>query len=243
MLVQTITTRRTVGKEKSGGGQFGRRDSLAKLAASVVQRHKEGAPITRPQFIEVMLRAAIALQGIREPSVSIAFRQFAEKTLSGKIMKPPLSQFPRGLILCGGVVRDVLLSRRKTLREAFERFGASEIAFQRLAQLLKLCDETFTAKHVASIYALSRSPVADFRSKEATAGLHYVEFCEAVVRLSMGWRNQRTGHLPGEKRPFPPQLQVGQSIKEKRLAARVEAFLQKVGERMKPSIMNNSSLT
>merc|ERR1711865_607334 len=116
MIVQTITRRKSVVRHDASWSQ--------RRKFRVHQLTREGGPMTRPQFVEVLLRAAVALRG-REPSTSGAFRKFAEKVLSGRIMQPPLSPFSRGLSLKAGVVRDTLLARRKPLRQAFDRFGSN----------------------------------------------------------------------------------------------------------------------
>jgi len=231
MIVQTITRRKNAIRNDATWSQ--RRKQL------VVQRTREGAPITRPQFVEVLLRAAVALRG-REPSTSVALHKFTERILAGRIMQPPLSSFPRGLALNAGVVRDALLARRKCLRQAYERFGMNETSFQRLAQLLKLCDRCFTAKHVASIYALSRWPIK-YASPHDGSTLNYDEFSEAVARLALIW--QPTVGLamvsnPGAIRACPPQPQVGKPVNQKAVAARLEAFLERLAERMKPTVVS-----
>lgn len=230
MIVQTITRRKNAIRHDATWSQ--RRKQL------VVQRTREGAPITRPQFVEVLLRAAVALRG-REPSTSVALHKFTERILAGRIMQPPLSRFPRGLALNAGVVRDALLARRKALRQAYDRFGMNETSFQRLAQLLKLCDRAFTAKHVASIYALSRWPIK--YASAQTVPLNYDEFSEAVARLALIW--QPTVGLamvsnPGAIRSCPPQPQVGKPVNQKAVAARLEAFLERLAERMKPTVVS-----
>lgn len=230
MIVQTITRRKNTIRHDATWSQH--RKQL------VVQRTLEGAPITRPQFVEVLLRAAVALRG-REPSTSVALRQFSERILAGRIMRPPLSPFPRGALLKAGVVRDALLARRKSLRQAYERFGSNETSFQRLAQLLKLCDRCFTAKHVASIYALSRRPIKCANPQSST--LDYDEFSEAVARLSLVWQpNVGLAMVsnPGTARACPPQPRVGEPVNQKRVAARLEAFLERLTERMKPTVVS-----
>lgn len=230
MIVQTITGRKNTIRNDATWSQ--RRKQL------VVQRTREGAPITRPQFVEVLLRAAVALRG-REPSTSVALRQFSERILAGRIMQPPLSPFPRGLLLNAGVVRDALLARRKSLRQAYERFGSNETSFQRLAQLLKLCDRCFTAKHVASIYALSRRPIKCASPQSST--LDYDEFSEAVARLALIWQPNAGLAMvsnPGTVRACPPQPQVGEPVNQKKVAARLEAFLERLTERMKPTVVS-----
>lgn len=259
MLVQTIAYRRqsaSRGASKATGQGVGvgvgggalpvdeKMRALAKRAAAIEQRTKEGLPLSRVQFIEVMLRAALALRA-SQPA-ALAFRSFADKILVGRIMQPPLSKFPRGLAVQVGAVCDTLLARRKTIREAWERFGSSENAFQRLAQCLKLCDRSFTAKHVASIYALSRRPQVTCASNTGVliggGGLAYDEFCEAIARLAMIWRHgSRVGlFLPGDNPPWPPQPQVGRPVRQKAVAARLEAFLAKLQERMKPARVYSS---
>lgn len=230
MIVQTITRRNKQVKRDASWSQ--------KRKFAVVQRTREGAPISRPQFVEVLLRAAVALRG-REPSTSGALQKFAHTILAGRIMRPPLSAFPRGLALKAGVVRNTLLARRKSLRQAFERFGSNETSFQRLAQLLKLCDRSFTAKHVASIYALSRRPIKHPSPQSSTLNLD--EFSEAVARLALIWQPTVGGAIisnPGTVRACPPQPQVGQPVNQRGVAARLEAFLERLTERMRPTVLS-----
>jgi len=236
-LVQTVAARGYPSRELSGGGSGRRGSTLGKRAAAIEQRTREGAPLTRPQFIEVLLRTALALRTSHDTSTSKAFRRFSEKILLSRVMLPPLSPFPRGLTQQVGDVSDTLLARKKTLREAWERFGGSENALQQLSQLLKLCDRNFTAKHVASIYALSRRPHADTTPTGKTVrGLGYDEFCEAIARLALIW--QRSHLLPGEQPSpvWPPQPKVGQAVPQQKIASRIEAFLAKLAERMRPAI-------
>jgi len=243
MLVQTITNRKQEDRAGQGGTASQRR------AAEVAQKQREGAPVTRPQFIEVLLRAAIALKK-KEPSASVAFRRFADELISARIMQPPIAPFPRGLAMGVGEVCDVLLARRKTLREAWERFSSSEVAFQRLAQLVKLCDRTFTAKHVQSVYSLVRKPNPDFRpslGQRGGQGLRYQEFCEAVARFALVWKRS-SGNMssqPGSRDDtssrelWPLHAQVGRPVREKAIAARLELFLDRLAERMRPSVQTN----
>jgi hypothetical protein len=227
MIVQTITRRKHNIRRDATWSQRRKFD--------VVQATREGGPINRAQFVEVLLRAAVALRG-RELSTSRAFQKFTDKILVGRIMQPPLSPFPRGLALKAGAVRDILLARRKSLRQAYERFGSNETSFQRLAQLLKLCDRSFTAKHVASIYALSRRPVKYPTAQSST--LNYDEFSEAVARLALVWQPTAGGFGSGAVREIPAQPKVGEYVNQKAVAARLEAFLERLTERMKPSVVS-----
>eukprot|EP00928_Gymnodinium_smaydae_P008345 TRINITY_DN13037_c1_g2_i1.p1 TRINITY_DN13037_c1_g2~~TRINITY_DN13037_c1_g2_i1.p1 ORF type:complete len:1391 (-),score=172.68 TRINITY_DN13037_c1_g2_i1:106-4278(-) len=237
LLVQTVTKRRVPSSGATGGtGQ--RRTSLARRAASLQQRTQEGAPITRPQFIEVTLRAALVLRGRQTDSTALAFRAFADKVLRARIMQAPLTPFPRGLVLQVGEVCDALLAHRKILREAWERFGGSEGAFQRLAQLLKMCDRAFTAKHMASIYALSRRPKVECISASAqTRGLAFDEFCEAILRLALIARKPaRPGEESHGTPTWPPQPVPGRPVRQRAVAARLATFVARVAERMRPAV-------
>mmetsp|Transcript_105697 Transcript_105697/g.187978 ORF Transcript_105697/g.187978 Transcript_105697/m.187978 type:complete len:1306 (+) Transcript_105697:40-3957(+) len=241
MLVQTIMNRDPKQDAAKGGTASQRR------AEEVAAKQREGMPVTRPHFIEVLLRAAMALKK-GEPSASVAFRRFADEVISARIMQPPLAPFPRGLAMGVGEVCDVLLARRKTLREAWERFSSSEVAFQRLAQLVKLCDRTFTAKHVQSVYALVRKPNPDFKpepGKRGGQGLRYQEFCEAVARFALVWKRSSGSmgsHMGSRDTASPRNLwplhaQVGHPVREKAIAARLEYFLDRLAERMRPSVL------
>lgn len=203
----------------------------------------EGNPLTRPQFCEVMLRAAISWGD--DLSASAAIRLFADEIVAGHLLQPPLAPFPRGLALRPGDYNDALQNSSRTLKEAWERFGYSSVAFQRLAQLVRLCDRSFTAKHVASIYTLAKVPVVDDRVSTAgdTRGLSYSEFLEAVGRLAMVWSRsswmpaccpQEDGSMRGRR--WPPQPQAGVPVKERVLAQRLQAFVQRLAERMRPSV-------
>lgn len=237
IMVQTITHPHQTGRKLRHG-----RPELVRHAAMVEQQTIEGAPISRPQFIEVMLRASILLFG-NMPSTSQIFRRFADEIISGRIQQAPLAAFPRSLKLMQGEYMETLQAHRDTLQEARERFGANMNAFQRLAQLLKLCDRQFTAKHMASIYACARRPVVDFRSKEAHRGLGYDEFCEAVSRLAMVWQPSKgPSAMPGTKRMWPAQPVCGQPVHQRVLAARLKPFLAKMAERMRPTVRTNPSI-
>jgi len=192
----------------------------------------ETLPLSRPQFLEVLLRAALVLDS--RASVADAFQSFADRIITRRVMLPPLSPFPRGLTLVVGEYQDTLLARRKTIREAWERFGCSLNAFKAMAQLLKLCDRSFTAKHVQSIFALAKRPTPDCRASRGRPGLSYEEFCEALTRLALVWR--RTAPSDGESRDFPPQPTEGRPVRQRIFAARMEAFLAKLAERMKPTL-------
>lgn len=203
----------------------------------------EGNPLTRPQFCEVMLRAAISWGD--DLSASAAITLFADEIVAGHLLQPPLAPFPRGLAQRPGDYNDALQNSSRTLKEAWERFGYSSVAFQRLAQLVRLCDRSFTSKHVASIYTLAKVPVVDDRVSTAgdTRGLSYSEFLEAVSRLAMVW--SRSGRMPAccpqedgsmRGRRWPPQPQAGFPVKERVLAQRLQAFVQRLAERMRPSV-------
>jgi len=209
--------------------------SLQERAATVVERHREGAPITRSQFIEVLLRAAVAVRG-RELSAVVCIRTFVKRVLLGRIMQPPLSPFPRGLLKQAGGVRDALLSHRKMLIEAYERFGSTDAAFQRFAQLLRLCDRTFTAKHVSSIFTLVKLPIVDAEGEPPRRGLSYEEFCEAAAWLSTVWQRGRSqGHAKRDpKLRFRALPKVGAPLNQRHFASHLEAFLQKMRQRMLP---------
>mmetsp|Transcript_55891 Transcript_55891/g.130851 ORF Transcript_55891/g.130851 Transcript_55891/m.130851 type:complete len:1307 (-) Transcript_55891:122-4042(-) len=251
MLVQAIGTgqrpRESHGSEEAdapgpaaGSDRFAQmcahtNPSLQERAATVVERHREGAPITRSQFIEVLLRAAVAIRG-RELSAVVCIRTFVKKVLLGRIMQPPLSPFPRGLLKQAGGVRDALLSHRKMLIEAYERFGSTDAAFQRFAQLLRLCDRTFTAKHVSSIFTLVKLPIVDTEAEPLRRGLSYEEFCEAAAWLSVVWqRGWSQGHAKRDpKLRFRALPKVGAPLNQRHFASHLEAFLQKMRQRMLP---------
>jgi hypothetical protein len=209
------------------------------------QQNIEGAPLNRPQFIEMLVRTAVATRQ-DSPSVAVALRSFVDNILVARIFQLPLARFPRGLQNQPGEVRDKLLAGRKTLLEAHERFGSSEGAFQRFAQLLRITDQNFTAKHVASLYSVARLPNPTAIQKPASIALKYNEFCEAVARMSLTWRSdsratQRlcrtsTSTEDGFNKFGPFDLQHGQPVRQKAFAAHIEAFIAKVGERLKPAV-------
>jgi len=205
--------------------------------SEVLRRSEEGRPINRPQFLEVLARAALIYFGGGESSMSAVLRKFAEDILGKRILVVPLTPFPRMLAMASGEYFDILLARRRTIHEAWERFGGGESAFQALTQLMRLCDNHFTAKHVASIYAVSRRPVVDCRqASQRSPGLRYDEFCEALSRLGQCWQKARS-ICDGPR--YPPQLQPGKPVREKVLASRLERFFAKLEERMRPSFVMN----
>lgn len=209
------------------------KDRKAQRAAEVAQKARASAHLTRPQFMELLLRFAICF-GPKELSAQEAVVHFAIIVLCGRVLLPPLSPFPRGLALRVGRYADTLLFHRKEIRTAWERFGFSEGAFQALPQLLHMCDHAFTAKHVASIFALARAPVPDFnlaadlgtQSPVSQGGLRYEEFCEALGRLAMTW--QQPGH-----QTETPEFQVGEAVNERQLAKCLERFVTALWERMR----------
>eukprot|EP00929_Paragymnodinium_shiwhaense_P054064 TRINITY_DN27099_c0_g1_i1.p1 TRINITY_DN27099_c0_g1~~TRINITY_DN27099_c0_g1_i1.p1 ORF type:complete len:1464 (-),score=380.45 TRINITY_DN27099_c0_g1_i1:227-4618(-) len=219
----------------------GRRGSRSRMAASIKQRMALGAPLTRPQFIEVLLRTANALRGQTEKSTARAFRRFVDKIISAKIMQAPLAPFPRGVHLQVGEVCDILLSRRKIIKEAWERYGGSENSFQRLAQILKLCDRNFNAKHMASIFALARRPQEDCRlENKKDQSLAYDEFCEALSRIALIWKRGSNLLTPDVPHTWPPQPKVGQSVRQRPVARRLETFIEFLQQRMRPAVSSSS---
>jgi len=240
MLIQTVSRRQQEDVAARGNGS-----AVSKRAAEVAQRSREGAPLTRPQFIEILLRSALTLRE-RQHSPAVAFRRFADELIAKRILQPPLSPFPRGLTMRVGEVSDMLLARRKTLREAWQLYGTSEVAFQRLAQLVKLCDRNFTAKHVASVYALVKRPNPELKIGQGRKGhgLRYQEFCEAVARFALVWKIS-SGNIDGGQSTSPReaaaseavlQPQVGEPVNEKAIAARLDTFLRRLDERLRPSV-------
>jgi len=149
-------------------------------------------------------------------------------------MVPPVTPYPRGLLIQVGPVCDTLLAQRKVIREAYERYGGNLNNFQRLAQVLKLCDRSFTAKHVCSIYSLARRPQVVEDDKHCT-GLKDDEFCEAVARLALIWQKGSTGAVPTGKREWPPQPHVDHPVRQRAIAARLRAFLAKMADGMRPN--------
>jgi len=214
------------------------------------QQAIEGAPITRPQFIEMLARTAIATRS-DNPPVAVALRSFVDCVLARHVFRAPLARFPRGLQCQPGEVRDKLLAGRKTLLEAWERYGGSEVSFQRFAQLLRINDQHFTAKHVASVYALARQPDPAAILRPASVGLGFNEFCEAVARMGLTWQAvpRATQRLaPSRADATAPHragqfaLPSGHPVRQKAIAAHIEAFLAKVEERLKPSVKGSHSL-
>ena len=54
--------------------------------------------LTRPQFIEVLLRTALARRG-QELSTVAVLERFVEDVIQTRIMQPPIAPYPRGLLL------------------------------------------------------------------------------------------------------------------------------------------------
>lgn len=230
-----------------GSGGFAASASRQRRSEIAHQQAIEGAPITRPQFIEMLARTAIATRS-DNPPVAAALRSFVDSVLARHVFRAPLARFPRGLQCQPGEVRDKLLAGRKTLLEAWERFGGSDVSFQRFAQLLRINDQHFTAKHVASVCALARQPDPAAILWPASVGLGFNEFCEAVARMGMTWQavpraTQRLASpAAAPQRTGQFVLQSGQPVRQKAIAAHIEAFLAKVEERLKPSVKGNHSL-
>lgn len=96
------------------------RVSMMSVSCSLPHAAEEGRPINRPQFIEVLARAALIHFGSSLRSMSAVLRAFAEEILGGRILQVPLSPWPRMIAMMSGEYFDILLARRRSV----ERWGA-----------------------------------------------------------------------------------------------------------------------
>lgn len=185
LLVQTMAGPPTDAAGNSGGKRQG---EMSEQRAAVLQKAKESRPLARPEFLELILRISITLFSA-ERSLADALKQFTDKVLVEKVLRPPLAPFPKALMWTSEV-NGVFLEHTQTLRQAHERYGKNTNSFIQLAQLMKLYDKTFTAKNVASLFALARQPLVDAYQTKGTTSLTYAEFSESLVRFSLVRRNQ-----------------------------------------------------
>merc|ERR1712216_760337 len=70
-------------------------------------------------------------------------------------------------------------------------FGGNVQGVLRLAQLSHLFGREFTAKHVRSVFAMSKALTVDPPAGKASTALKYNEFLEALARCSVVRRPQR----------------------------------------------------
>jgi len=191
LLTQTMAhkvQKQALTQSNTGGLGGNKKDEMSEKRAAVAQKAQEGRPLARPEFLELILRLSICLFG-REHGMLDSLKIFVDKVLVVRLLKPPLSPFPKNLMWTSEV-NAVFIEHTQTLHAAHERFGRNANSFIQLAQLMKLYDKTFTAKNVCSLFALARQPHVDAWETKGTKGLTFVEFGEALVRFSLVRRNQ-----------------------------------------------------
>jgi hypothetical protein len=195
LLMQTMShgsgaAKATLNHQASSGLGSKKQQEMSEKRAQVAQKAKEGRPLARPQFLELILRLAICLFGRDvQNTMSECLKIFVDRVLVERILRPPLAPFPKALMWTSEV-NSVFIEHTQTLHLAHERFGRNANSFIQLAQLMKLYDKTFTAKNVCSLFALARQPHVDAWETKGTRGLTFAEFCEALVRFSLVRRNQ-----------------------------------------------------
>jgi len=226
-MTHGISSKPTVSAQ-SAGHAGAKKDEMSEKRAAVAQKAKEGRPLARPNFLELILRLSICLFG-REHGMLDSLKVFVDRVISIRILKPPLAGFPKTLMWTSEV-NAVFVEHTQTLHAAHERFGRNANSFIQLAQLMKLYDKTFTAKNVCSLFALARQPHVDAWETKGTKGLTFVEFCEALVRFSLVRRNQ------GEQQTIFKDLSALSKGKEESKGERVHNTIVRASVEASPPI-------
>jgi hypothetical protein len=115
---------------------------------------------------------------------------FVDKGIVGSIFRAPLAPFPTAA-LWSSEVQNVIHEHTRTLRELHKQFGGNVQGLLRLAQLSHLFGREFTAKHVRSVFAMSKSITVDPPPGRGSTSLKYNEFIEALARCSVVRRPPR----------------------------------------------------
>jgi len=176
--------------------------TLHKERKEAVKKLREGDAINRAQFLELCIRLCIHLHAHDLMSTKEMFIDFVDNYIDKKLLKPPLSPFPKSFLVTQEM-HNVLFENATTLRRLHQAYGKSFGLLITLAQKLRLYDKSFTAKHVRSLFALSK--VCPISCQERSApSLTYEEFTEAIARLALVKRFQRqqSSLLESKKSPL-----------------------------------------
>merc|ERR1719335_1968677 len=82
-----------------GSGLAGskKQQEMSEKRAAVAQKAKEGRPLARPQFLELILRVSITLFTCNG-SMAESLKHFVDKLLVDRVLRPPLAPFPKSLM-------------------------------------------------------------------------------------------------------------------------------------------------
>jgi hypothetical protein len=160
-------------------------------------KEAEGAALTRYNFIEMLVRVAVFLHARADVEPTEMFggvpgfvANFVDRGIIGSVYSAPMAPFP-AKALWSSEVQDVMHEHTRTLRELHRSFGGNVQGLLRLAQLSHLFGREFTAKHVRSVFAMSKTLVPDPLPGKGSTSLRFNEFLEALARCSVVRRPER----------------------------------------------------
>lgn len=239
---------------------------LRNVMKALTAKEAEGLPLTRSHFIEMLVRVSVFLHArdssnsltspgvealaatlrVNSPgvqaqpgitTVSKMLAHFVDAGIVGSLYWPPLGPFPRSF-LWTSEVQNVFHSHTRTLRDLHRGFGASMQGVLRLAQLSHLYGRAFTAKHVRSVFAMSKTLEQEPPTDKSGALLTYPEFLECLARCSIVHLTERKNALLFNLPLKPPEEKAEEDPgrKAQRLAVMcqcVEALLEKLESKLK----------
>jgi hypothetical protein len=219
---------------------------LRSVMKSLTAKEAEGMPLNRSMFIEMLVRVAVFLHArdLKDhPHYSIMsvpkmLAHFIDEGIAGSLYKPPLAPFPR-TFLWTSEVQNAFHNHTRTLRDLHRSFGASMQGMLRLAQLSHLYGRDFTAKHVRSVFAMSKTLEQESSTDTSSALLTYPEFLECVARCSIVHLTARKSALlfnlplrpPEEARPDEDPGRKAQRLAV--MCQCVEAMLEKLESKLR----------
>jgi len=131
----------------------------------------------RHQFLELCIRVAIFIKP--ELEVEKALIYFCDNIID-KLLVPPLAPFPYHYLYLTEVA-NLFFDWRNTLRKAHHLYAHNVDGFIALCQALRLYENSFTAKHCASVFALSKK--VTISGSKRPFRLTMSEFQETLGRL------------------------------------------------------------
>ncbi|KAF4650746.1 hypothetical protein FOZ61_011058 [Perkinsus olseni] len=151
---------------------------------------------TRTKLIESIIRLAIVIGKTEELSVDKSFARFVDYYIEPKVLYATgLTPFPRRLVQSDEIEK-VCIDYLQLIRRLHTRYGGCPEQFVALPQLLRLIGKNFTSKDARSIFILSKGPAVD----NSRQSLTYGQFIEALCRLAVVLRNQRSSSAAAVKR-------------------------------------------
>eukprot|EP00397_Hematodinium_sp_SG-2012_P006415 GEMP01006445.1.p1 GENE.GEMP01006445.1~~GEMP01006445.1.p1 ORF type:complete len:1033 (+),score=242.21 GEMP01006445.1:44-3142(+) len=132
--------------------------------------------VTRPAFWEFLIR--LSVQVYPDRGVTDAFSAFVDHCVPS-VLAMPLAPFHRDY-MGHADVQAKFFDWRETIKSAYSMFATSPLKFVTLTQTVRLYEKSFTAKHSASVFALSKQPAPLARTHQK---LTPSEFQEAFARL------------------------------------------------------------